>query len=225
VRRAFVMATDRETLSDVLWGGTTFPATGGVVPPGMPGHSPRIGLPHDPERARKALAEAGYPGGCGFPLVVFLTSMGPAAVRDAEYLVTQWRENLGVEVSLESVKWSEFMEKLDGLEEEPREIFMVNSTAAYPDPDAWLGAASDWRQCSAWRNKTYDRLVEEARRAVNQSERMKLYAQAEGILVEEAPIMPLSYWMCRLLLKPWVRRYPTSPLKSCFWKDVIIEPH
>jgi ABC-type oligopeptide transport system substrate-binding subunit/DNA-binding SARP family transcriptional activator len=225
VRRAFVLATDRESLSDVLWRGTTSPATGGVVPPGMPGHSPRIGLPYDPKQAQSLLAEAGYPGGCGFPLVVFLTPTDPAAVRDGEYLVTQWRENLGVEVSLESVKWSEFMEKLDGLEEEPREIFRLNSVADYPDPDAWLGAASDWRQWSGWRNNTYNRLVEEARRAVDQSERMKLYAQAEGILVEEAPIMPLSYWRCRLLLKPWVRRYPTSPIKDCFWKDVIMEPH
>jgi len=67
VRRAFTLATDRETLADVILRGYASPATGGFVPPGMPGHSPGIGLPYDPEAARRLLAEAGYPGGRGFP--------------------------------------------------------------------------------------------------------------------------------------------------------------
>jgi len=69
VRRAFTLATDRERLADVAMRGYVSPATGGFVPPGMPGHSPGTGLPYDPEGARHLLAEAGYPGGLGFPVV------------------------------------------------------------------------------------------------------------------------------------------------------------
>ena len=54
---------------------------------------------------------------------------------------------------------------------------------------------------------------------------MKLYSKAHGILVEEAPILPLAYDRLNRLVKPWVRRYPMSAVKWCFWKDVIIEPH
>jgi ABC-type oligopeptide transport system substrate-binding subunit len=53
---------------------------------------------------------------------------------------------------------------------------------------------------------------------------MKLYRQADRILVEEAPILPLTYERDHLLVKPWVIRYPTAAIKRSFWKDVVIEP-
>ncbi|MFQ6016456.1 MAG: hypothetical protein ACE5NP_13555, partial [Anaerolineae bacterium] len=71
----------------------------------------------------------------------------------------------------------------------------------------------------------YDELVEKARRVMDQGERMKLYRQADRILVEEAPVMPFVHARWGLLVKPWVRRYPVSPTRQWFWKDVIIEPH
>ena len=67
--------------------------------------------------------------------------------------------------------------------------------------------------------------MREAQRLTDQGERMKLYSKAHGILVEEAPILPLAYDRLNRLVKPWVRRYPMSAVKWCFWKDVIIEPH
>ncbi|NIU61783.1 MAG: peptide ABC transporter substrate-binding protein, partial [Pseudomonas stutzeri] len=94
VRRAFSLATDRETFANVFLGGLAFPATGGFIPPGMPGHSAGIGLPYDPEGARRLLAEAGYPGGRGFPAVETLSSRGS---NEEGGLPAQWRENLGVE--------------------------------------------------------------------------------------------------------------------------------
>jgi ABC-type transport system substrate-binding protein len=44
-------------------------------------------------------------------------------------------------------------------------------------------------------------------------------------MMEEAPIMPLSYAGYRFLVKPWVRSYRISATDSFFWKDVIIEAH
>ena len=64
-----------------------------------------------------------------------------------------------------------------------------------------------------------------ALRLVDQGERMRMYQQADGVLVEEAPVLPLHYGRFHLLVKPWVRKYPTSPIRTWFWKDVIIEPH
>jgi ABC-type oligopeptide transport system substrate-binding subunit len=76
-----------------------------------------------------------------------------------------------------------------------------------------------------WWHEAYNNLVEEARRATDQDQRMKLYQQADRILVEEAAIMPLAYGRRHLLMKPWVRQFPTSHTRSWFWKDVIIEAH
>jgi len=52
-----------------------------------------------------------------------------------------------------------------------------------------------------------------------------MYREGDRILVEEAPLLPLTYLRFHCLVKPWVRRYRTSPLKWWFWKDVIVEPH
>jgi ABC-type oligopeptide transport system substrate-binding subunit len=60
---------------------------------------------------------------------------------------------------------------------------------------------------------------------MNQEERMKLYMQADRILIEQAAIMPLFYSRTNMLLKPWIRKFPYSALRESFWKDVIIEPH
>ena len=76
-----------------------------------------------------------------------------------------------------------------------------------------------------WQNRVYDRLVEGARRAMDQEERMSMYREADKILAEEVPVLPLCYARLHMLLKPWVRRHPTSPLKWWYWKDVVLEPH
>jgi len=96
--------------------------------------------------------------------------------------------------------------------------------ASYPDPDEFLRVCGT-RRYIRWRNETYDKLVEEARRMTDQEERMRLYQQADRILVEEAAIIPLLYRRLHLLVKPWVSKYPTSGISVWFWKDVIIESH
>jgi ABC-type oligopeptide transport system substrate-binding subunit len=57
------------------------------------------------------------------------------------------------------------------------------------------------------------------------AERIKIYQAAERILNLEAVIVPLSYGRQHLLIKPWIKQYPITPLKATYWKDVIIEPH
>ena len=217
VRRAFVLATDRETLAGVVMRGLRVPATGGFVPPGIPGHSAGIGLPYDPDRARQLLAEAGYPGGRGFPVVDSLTRRES----QSEYLQAQWRENLKVEITWEAIGLGMLVY---GLNREPPHMFLVVWSADYPDPDSFL-RVSPVQHWTRWQNEAFDVLVEEARRATDQGERMKLYQQADQILVEEAAIMPLTYGRGHLLVKPWVRNYAISATGKRFWKDIIIEPH
>jgi len=112
------------------------------------------------------------------------------------------------------------------MDREPPHLFLVAWGADYPDPNNFLRESSFWDH-TRWQNKVYNILVEKARRLTDQGKRMELYQEADRILVEEAPIMPLIYSRQGLLVKPWVRKYPTSPIviEYFFGKDVIIEPH
>jgi oligopeptide transport system substrate-binding protein len=220
VRRAFTLATDREALADVTLRGYAFPATGGFVPPGMPGHSPGIGLPYDPETARQLLADAGYPGGRGFPALDCIARNDPGHDLMCDYLQAQWLATLGVEIDWQEVAWVRFPARMS---KETPHLWMVGYWADYPDPDDYLRVM--WWLPPGWRHNEYRRLVEDGRRAMVQEERMRLYQQADRILVEEAPVLPLCYARFHMLVKPWVKRYLTSPLRWWFWKDVILEAH
>jgi ABC-type oligopeptide transport system substrate-binding subunit len=219
VRRAFVLATDREALVDVALGGYEFPAGGGFIPHTMPGHSPGIGLPYDPDQAQRLLSDAGYPGGRGFPAVEALTLRGSVPV--AEHLRARWRERLEITVTWETKDWATF---LDRLAEQPPHVFLIAWEADYPDPDNFLRASSMRRQ-TRWQDEAYEGLVEEARCVTDQGERMKVYQEADRILVEKAAIMPLTYRCFHMLVKPWVRKFPTSAPFWWFLKDVVIGPH
>ena len=217
VRRAFALATDKTTLASTVLGGYESPATGGFVPPGVAGHSAGIGLLYDPEGARQLLADAGYPGGHGFPRV---DACARERVRpQAEYLQSQWQNNLGVEISWEIMGWGQYLARLD---KTPAHIVQFTWIADYPDPDSFL-RTGNVQQRTLWRNETYDALVEKAQRVLGQEERLILYAQADRILIESAAIIPLTYSWSHVLVKPWVHKFPASALNQWLWKDIIIE--
>jgi ABC-type transport system substrate-binding protein len=219
VRRAFILATDREWLSNVLWQGTWSPPTGGFVPSGMPGHTPGIALPYDPDRARDLLAEAGYVGDQGFPALDALAFRGWES--DLEALSERWHTNLGVKVDWEILDFAGFLQRLAC---DLPHMYLLLWRADYPDPDSFLRSGTE-RLTGHWRNQTYNALVEQARRITAQAERMNLYEQADRMLVQEAVITPLAYWREHTLVKPWITRYPTSAVRAFMWQDVVIEPH
>ncbi len=221
VRRAFVLATDKEMLANVAWRGGATPATGGLVPPGVPGYSAGIGLPYNLDQARQLLAAAGYLDGDGFPTVEALVPH--PLVPQSEYLQANWRENLGIEIHWHAIELNEFLQRLQLA---PPNMSFAGWGAGYPDPDYFLRVITLGR-LTRWQNETYERLVKEARRITDQKRRMEMYRQADKILVEEAPLLLLVYPREALLVKPWVKKYPTSPFGIEIWfgKDVIIEPH
>jgi ABC-type transport system substrate-binding protein len=219
VRRAFVMAIDREASMQALTGGAEMPASGGLIPPGMPGYTAGIALPYDPEQARRLLAEAGYPGGQGFPTVLALTMLvGEPTVRD---LQARWRRILGVDTTIELADLWDY----DGrLRDDPPHMFLNAWVADYPDPDNFLRVGMHLFQ-TGWHHEEYDRSVAQAGRVAAQAERLALYREADRILVEQAAVLPLGYQRRLLLVKPWVTNYPAVGRHGSFLKDVIIAPH
>jgi ABC-type oligopeptide transport system substrate-binding subunit len=216
VRRAFVLATDRVALADVALHGDMAPASGGLTPPGMPGHAKDIALPYAPAQARQLLAQCGYPRGQGFPAIDVLAFK--AVAERNHFLQRQWEAVLGVKVRLDVVDWHTFLSRLG---RQPYHLVNLSWLADYPDPDNFL-RVSRLRAWSAWRHDAYNRLVQEARGLTEASARMARYLRAEKILVQEVPILPLIYEQDHLLIKPHLRRYPMSATHPAFWKDAMM---
>ncbi len=211
VRQALAMATDKEMLANVTLTGLYPPAGGGFVPPGIPGHVPGIGLPYDPHRARELLSGAGYPGSRAFPAL-------NARVLDANIyqiisraLHSQWLENLGLNIEFQSIRPAA-----------RAHIYLTAVAPDYLDPDTFL-RANNWSPETGWHHPVFEQLVDQGRRVVDREKRLAMYRQAETILVEEAALIPLVYGRFHLLLKPWLVKYPTSPLLIPHWKDTVMD--
>lgn len=217
VRQALAMAFDRQALVNVYPQDVLVAATGGFVPPGMPGHLADCALPFDVTRARQLLAEAGYGGGEGLPSLTLATQ--PKEIRLAQVLQESWREHLGI---ASDIKQGALQHAADAAAPGSPLIVMGGWIADYPDPDTFLRVDVQF-DLPQWRNGDYLALLERAGRTGDQQARLGLYQQAERILAQEAVLVPMAYGRLNYFLKPWVKRYPTSAVKNPgFWKDVVV---
>ncbi len=214
LRQALAMALDREALSRAIKRRYARPAYGGFVPPGMPGHVPDCSLPFDPERARDLLAQAGFPEGKNIPETQLVSY--PHWAVATRFMQESWRKHLGLNIETQVVLSSSELINLEG------SIGIGGWLADYPDPDNFLRVDVDLT-IPHWRNETYQDLLARASKLTDQNERLALYKQAEHILADEACLVPFMYNNLHLMLKPWIKRYPTAAVKNFgFWKDVII---
>ncbi|MFX1265944.1 MAG: ABC transporter substrate-binding protein, partial [Promethearchaeota archaeon] len=223
VRRAFVQAVDREALAKEAWQGQYLPATGGFIPPGMPGHSAGISPAYNPEQARRLLVQAGYPNGPEFPAITWLCPGSSADNPVIPFLRTAWHSNLGVNLEAQSLDWGAYIERR---KRDPANLALSGWLADYPDPDSLLRVvfhSTEGINPGRWHNRRFDALVEEAARLADQTRRMALYQEADRILVaEEAAIIPLGYGQGRTLVKPWVT-IPRVPPALMRFKHVVLQ--
>jgi oligopeptide transport system substrate-binding protein len=207
VRKAFAAAIDKETLIKYILKGGEQPAYT-VVPPGSFGHVEEgIGIPFDPEAAKKYLADAGYPGGKGLPEVSYAFNSSDYNQNLAEALQKMWKDNLGVNVKLKALEqgiyWSSICEGA-------HQMWRMGNSSKFPDAHNFLYTVfhSEYGERNLrWKNNEYDKLVEDAASEMDPEKRKAFYRRAEEIIVEEdCALIPLYYYAYNILAKPYLNR-------------------
>lgn len=188
VRRAFAQGVDWARIVDLADVGAT-PATS-IVPPGVPGRSSaNYVLPYDPAAARAALAAAGYPGGRGFPSVTLVTDGG---VYD-DAVVAQLQANLGVKVALEIMPADEYFTRLSS---DPPAFWSLSWIADYPSQQDFLGlllGSGSTANYGGWNDPAFDAALSSAAAAGDPAAEAAAYAQAQAIVRDQVPVIPVSY--------------------------------
>jgi len=198
VRRALSLAINREGLKDRIMDGYAAP-TGQLMPEGLSGYEPAIPVdPYDPERAKKMLAEAGYPLGFG------LTLDGPnnRYVNDSKLVeaIAQMWTRIGVKTQVDVMPAAtffsrslraEFTIRLTGWASDTGEASSdLTELVASSNPDKGRGAVF---MPDKYANPKVDTIIEQALATIDQEKRESLYREAERLAMPDMPIIPIHH--------------------------------
>ncbi len=146
------------------------------------------------------LAEAGYPGGKGFPRFSYLfnaSAGGGSKIHEkiAVELQQMWRDELGIHMDLRQVEWAAYLNDQSRLD---YDLSRSSWVADYDDANTFLGmfTSNDGNNRTGWKNIRYDELIRQANEQTDLKKRERLFQQAETILVrDEVPIIPLYFYV------------------------------
>jgi len=231
VRKALTYAIDRQSLIQNVIKNESFPATA-FVPNGIPDADITRdfrdigGAYFKPEgqvaEAQKLLAEAGYPNGEGFPALTLLYNKTSYHAPLAQAVQDMWKKNLNITVNLQVQEWKILQNnRTSGNYEIARHGWIAD----YMDPMTFMdlfrtdGGNNDPK----YSNKAYDDLIDGAKRENDPQKRMQMLHDAENILMEDMPIIPIFFYTNPVLVKPYIKGVTKSPLGFTYFDEAYIE--
>jgi len=223
VRRAFTQAIDKEKIVSLVYRDLVQQADG-ILPPGIPGYNDMLaGLDFDVDKAREWLALSRYGDASELPPITFTTSGYGGNIYSAlEAIISQWRENLGVEVTVRLLEPEYYWYNLI---EEKNEMFDMGWIADYPHPQNFLdvlfhtGAENNFAEYS---NAEVDAILDRAAVEPDSDLSLEMYQQAEQMLIDDAACLPLWFGRSYILVKPYVEGYELNPMGFAWLNRVRI---
>jgi oligopeptide transport system substrate-binding protein len=224
VRKAFSLVIDKPSIVERITRAGELPADS-FVPPGAGGYEPSSECGgQDIAGAKRLLAEAGYPGGEGFPMVNYLYSEGELNEAIAIELQSMWRRELGVNVQLLRQEWKVYLRSLSSLD---FDIARSSWVGDYPDPNTFLDmfVTGGGNNRTGWGDPRYDKLIADAAAETDPAGRHDILRAAEKILVcQQMPVCPLYFYVgIQLHAADKLggidgNLLDEHPLKAMFWK-------
>lgn len=226
VREALSLAIDRDYVANTIMQGTYTPAVN-FVGPGisdaeggtefqavtaekygnffdLTNHEANL------EKAKAALAEAGYPNGEGLPTIEYMTNDSGYHKAVAEYLQSEWKDKLGVNMDIKILEWGSFTPtRRNGDYDLARNGWVCD----YDDPSNIINLfeTGNGNNDGKFSNPEFDALVKEARETSDMAKHYELLHQAEQVLLKEYGNIPLAYYNDFYLQSPKLQNTWHSP--------------
>lgn len=212
-RQALNHAINKELIAEQVYSGLVIPAYG-ILPPGLPGYNTNLqGLNYDPNKAVELLSQSKY--ATDIPRIqVTVPGSGGSVGLDLEVILDMWNDILGVQIETTQVDWATFLQDLN--DKKLQAFAGLGWAADYPDPQNFIDVlfyGSSTLNHTGYKNTKVDQIIEKARTESDFPIRSSLYKEAEQIIVNESPWIPLWYsGESYVLIKPYVKGYKMTPL-------------
>ena len=230
IRRALALTIDRQAITESITKSGQVPWYS-FVPKGMLGYvSPEFlhdaapgpdyeeGFARDVEEAKRLLAEAGFgPGGEPLPTIEILYNTSETHRDIAEVVADSWKRNLGLTAKLLNQEWKVYLDSQSTLDYDVSRSAWIGD---YLDPNTFLDmfVTGGKNNKTGWGSAEYDRLIEEAGLEVDPDRRYELFRQAEAVLLEELPILPIYSYTTQNIVNPRMGGFPGNLLDEQFPK-------
>jgi len=210
VRKALTMAINRDVLVGAILQ-STMPSLRGFIPHAFPGIiDPEKGwrevhpdtFSEDLDAAKALLADAGYPNGQNFPKIRLIQTPDASLVKVAQAMAQMWKQNLGIETEIVTIESAAYWDDSSARNTGEFEVAYMGYTGDYLDPSSIL---FNFESISAtentrWKNEAYDTLMQQARAGTAGEAREKLFEDAEALLSQECPVMPVYSYIATALV-------------------------
>lgn len=222
VRRALALALDRATLCRTVLRDSRLPAVA-FTPPDTAGYTAQAAIPFDPSEARRLLAEAGYPQGQGFPTLEVQIKSDDIHRSVLEAIQQMWQHELGIQITLAPLEQKTWLANQQAM---TYQLCSSRWIGDYVDPNTFLDmwVTGGGNNETGWTRPAYDRLIAESARTLDTTRRHALQQQAEALLLDEVPVIPIFHGTRVFLKHPAVKNWSASLLGLHRYQYVELVP-
>lgn len=222
VRQALAMSINSKQLTEQVTKGGEVPAYT-FTPPDTLGYTAKSAFEFNPEKAKQLLADAGFPNGEGFPVTELLYNTSEGHRKIAVAIQQMWNQYLGVNIILNNQDWKVY---LDSVNNGDYTIARAGWIGDYVDPntflDMWVKDGGNNR--TGWSNPRYDELILKlAPKTADRNLRYQLMAEAEAILLEDMPIIPIYIYNSKSLVHPSLKGLQPNILNYVLYKNLSLD--
>lgn len=209
VRQAISLALDDKESIQLFYNGMAISAQT-PIPPNINGYNPEYKNPYrtgDVEKAKKLMAEAGFPDGKGFPEITYDTTADATSRQMSEYVEKQLAK-IGVKMKVVSSTWPQLLQRI---QQRQTQLWGIAWGADYPDAENFLqlfygpNAQPGGMNNSYYKNKEFDKLFEKARVMQDSPERTAMYKKLAIMVAEDCPVILGLHRIGAGLRQGWIR--------------------